>query len=336
MHALIPAGGAGTRLWPLSRRSHPKFLLDLTGCGRTMLQATADRLTPVSESVTVITGTAHAPAVHAQLPDAGLITEPSPRDSMPAIGLGAAVLHVRHGTCTVGSFAADHEIADTAAFHRAVERAQAAAQDGFIATIGITPTEPATGYGYIARGPQLAEGTFRATAFHEKPGPATASRFVSDGYLWNAGMFVTRTDTLLDALAELHPEFHNHLMAIAQAWDTAERDAVLAQHWEQLEKSVIDRAIAEPLAAAGRVAVIPAAMGWSDVGDYATLAALTPHPAHREIASSGTWVHADTPVVVVGVPDAVVVQMDDVILVTTTPAAQQVKDAVAAVEEELR
>src|SRR3954447_16550617 len=147
-HAVVPAGGAGTRLWPLSRAGHPKFLLDLTGSGRTLLQATVDRLLPLTgdRGVVVVTGTRHAEGVAAQLPELGaehVLAEPSPRDSMAAIGLAAAVLLERHGEDVVlGSFAADHVISGTAAFEQTVREGVVAARAGYVVTIGIGASEP--------------------------------------------------------------------------------------------------------------------------------------------------------------------------------------------------
>src|SRR5690349_2699157 len=146
-HAIVPAGGAGTRLWPLSRKGRPKFLLDLTGSGRTLLQQTWDRLAPLTgaDGVTFVTGTAHAAAVAEQLPGLdprNLVAEPSPRDSAAAICLAAAIIGHRHPGAVVGSFAADHVIRDEAAFGAAVAEAVAAAEAGEIVTLGITPDHP--------------------------------------------------------------------------------------------------------------------------------------------------------------------------------------------------
>lgn len=336
MHAIIPAGGAGTRLWPLSRRANPKFLLDLTGAGESLLQATARRLTPVAASVTVVTGRVHEAAVAAQCPAAEIVAEPSPKDSMAAIGLAAAILHARHGDTVVGSFAADHAIADDAAFHNAVRAAIASAESGYVATIGIAPTEPSTAYGYIHASPEPGKGARPALAFVEKPDAATARAYLETGeYLWNAGMFVMRTGVLLGALAEREPDLYRGLTAIAAAWDGRSRHDVLDDVWPGLPALVIDRAVAEPLADEGRVTTVPASMGWSDVGDYAALAEITARPAHLEVDAADTWVHASKPVVVAGVPGAVVVEMDDLIFVTTREA-NGAKAASERIEEQLR
>lgn len=281
-HAIIPAGGAGTRLWPLSRRSHPKFLLDLTGTGRTMLQQTVDRLEALSTSVTVVTGEVHQESVRSQLGAAvEIVAEPSPRDSMAAIGLAAAIVQRRHGPVVVGSFAADHVIADVPAFQAAVREACVGAAAGHIVTIGLTPAFASTGFGYIrVAQPAPVDGAphlCSVSSFTEKPGQELAQRYVDSGeYCWNAGMFVARTDVLLGALARELPELAAGLERIAAAWDTPQRGEVLAQNWPLLTKIAIDHAIAEPCAARGEVACVPAEFGWSDLGGYAALADVLP------------------------------------------------------------
>jgi mannose-1-phosphate guanylyltransferase len=348
-HAVIPAGGAGTRLWPLSRRAEPKFLHDLTGSGRTLLQATWDRLAPLSgpDGVVVVTGGAHADAVRRQLPGltiAGLLVEPSPRDSMAAIGLAAAVLRRRHGDHAVlGSFAADHVISGTEEFAAAVGEAVTAARAGYVVTIGIAPRGPSTAFGYIEVGDELglaaAPDARHAVAFAEKPDAATAQTYLATGrYRWNAGMFVVTAGVLLRHLAAHQPGLHDGLVAIAEAWDTAGRDEVLAARWPTLTRIAIDHAIAEPVAAAGGVAVVPGEFGWDDVGDWASLADLLParDDGARVLGPGGAVLLRGAPgavvvpgggrlVAVVGVPEAVVVDTPDAVLVTTGPHAQQVK-----------
>ncbi len=221
-YSVIPAGGIGSRLWPLSRADAPKFLHDLTGSGSTLLRATWDRLSPLSgaDRIMVVTGRAHRAAVEAQLPDLkdeNVVLESEGKDSSAAIGLAAAILVNREPDVIIGSFAADHVIGDQRGFTRAVTEAVVAADAGYIATIGITPTEPAIGFGYIRCGGSLgiagAPNTVSAESFVEKPDLATAKTYLKDGnFLWNGGMFIARADVLLAQLAESRPELHAGLI----------------------------------------------------------------------------------------------------------------------------
>ena len=345
-HAVIPAGGAGTRLWPLSRASRPKFLLDLTGSGRSLLQDTWDRLLTLvpADRIHVVTGPTHAPLVQEQLPDlTGLFVEPSPRDSMPAIGLAAAVIGRRHPGAIIGSFAADQVVADADAFGASVREAVAVAETGLITTIGIEPRSPSTAFGYIEAGELLdvpdAPSARAVSRFVEKPDEATAADYVRSGsFSWNAGMFVSRTDMLLGHLARLQPHLHAGLERIALAWDTPDRPAELESTWPTLTPVAIDHAIAEPVSIEGGMGVVPGAFGWDDIGDFAALHALD--------QSSGDviWVDSDglaraedgTTIAVVGLRDVVVVRTDDALLVTSLEHAQQVKDVPATLKRQGR
>lgn len=350
-HAVVPAGGAGTRLWPLSRAGRPKFLLDLTGSGRTLLQATIDRLLPLTGpgGVLVVTGAVHADAVRGQLPEVGaddVLPEPSPRDSMAAIGLAAAVLEHRHGgEAVLGSFAADHVITGHDDFARAVREGVAAARAGYVATIGIEATEPSTAFGYVHAGGPLgvadAPSARHVVGFTEKPDAATAAQYLATGeYRWNAGMFLSQAGVLLDHLATQIPALAAGVRRIAAAWDTPARDDELAASWPGLTKIAIDHAIAEPVAAAGGVAVVPGTFGWDDIGDFASLAALLAASGARTLGDDDAVLRVDSDgalvvtggrtVSVVGLPDAVVVDTRDAVLVTTRAHAQQVKAAVDA------
>jgi mannose-1-phosphate guanylyltransferase len=353
--AVVPAGGAGTRLWPLSRAGHPKFLLDLTGSGRSLLQSTVDRLAALTdERVVVVTGVAHAEAVRAQLPSVGaeqVLAEPSPRDSMAAIGLAAAVVELRDPDAVIGSFAADHVIPDQAAFEVVIREAAAVAREGHLVTIGVEPTWPATGFGYIRAGAPLggsAPTALRVVEFVEKPDAERAAQYVASGeYRWNAGMFVVRAATLLDLLAQWHPELAAGLREIAA------EPSRLEALWPGLTKIAIDHAVAEPAADAGRVVVVPAPFAWDDVGDFASLATLLPAsgagdgtPDLRVLGDPGdvTVVDAGGVVVpasgrriaIVGLDDVVVVDTPDALLVTTRARAQDVKLAVDALKAEGR
>jgi mannose-1-phosphate guanylyltransferase len=346
-HAVIPAGGAGTRLWPLSRAAHPKFLLDLTGGGRSLLQQTWDRLSSLADTVVVVTGVGHAKAVAGQLPGlpvADLLAEPSPRDSGAAIGLAAAVIHRRDPDAVIGSFAADHVVRHGDAFRRAVVEAVTTARAGYVVTIGIDPDHASTAFGYIRLGALLdlpgAPSARVVERFVEKPDVDTAVAYLADGrHRWNAGMFVAPAALLLAQLAEHRPALHDGLVEIAAAWDSPRRQDVLERVWPTLEKVAIDYAVAEPAADAGRVAVIPADLGWTDIGDWASLADLLSAAAPVRILgddarvvavdSSGVVVPGgDRLVAVLGLDDVVVVDTPDALLVTTRARAQEVKGVV--------
>ena len=343
--AVIPAGGAGTRLWPLSRSSSPKFLHDMTGAGHSLLQATWDRLEPLcGDHIMVVAGVLHETAVQAQLPGlnpSNLVAEPSPRGSMAAIGLAAAILERRDPDAVIGSFAADHVIGEPEVFAACVREAVAVARAGYVVTIGIEPTFPATGFGYIRVGDRLpiagAPDGRQVRSFVEKPDEATARGFLETGeYFWNAGMFVVGASVLLDLLADFHPELAAGLRDIA-----AEPDR-LATLWPGLTNIAIDHAVAEPAAAVGRVAVVPGPFTWDDVGDFASLGSLLSEAS----ASPGLKVLGDVDLVlakdatgvvvpgsgrtvtVLGLDNIVVVDTPDALLVTTRDRAQDVKSLV--------
>lgn len=355
LYSVIPAGGIGSRLWPLSRADAPKFLHDLTGTGKTLLRGTWERLEPFSggDRIMVVTGRAHRAAVEGQLPelaDHNVVLESEPKDSSAAIGLAAAILNHREPGVIIGSFAADHVITDTAGFGRAVTEAVAAADAGYIAIIGITPTNPAVGFGYIHCGERLSiEGAPSASAvdtFVEKPNFEVAEQYLAAGdYLWNGGMFIARADVLLAQLGESKPELLAGLTELAEDWDTPERGATVDRVWPQLEKIAIDYSVAEPAAAAGRLAVIPGNFDWDDVGDFASigklhsgggssnLAILGENARVLSDASSGVVVsHSGRLISLIGVNDIVVVDTPDALLVTTTANAQRVKSVVDALK----
>ncbi len=342
--AIVPAGGSGTRLWPLSRAGHPKFLHDLTGEGHTLLQGTVARVAPLSgERVVVVTGVAHADAVRAQLPHLRaeqVLAEPSPRDSMAAIAWAAAVIEARDPEAIVGSFAADHVIPDGAAFRGCVREAIDVARDGFLVTIGVEPTFPATSFGYIQMGHRLAghASAARVRQFVEKPDAARAAAYLATGeFRWNAGMFVVRASVLLDLLGQWHPEL------AAGARELAADPSSLPRVWPRLTRIAIDHAVAEPAADIGRVAVVPGSFTWNDIGDFATLRELLPAAdGVAVLGDAGQVVTLDSTglvaarggrtVAVVGLTDIIVVDTGDAVLVTSAAQAQEVKGVVDALK----
>ncbi|PQZ91662.1 mannose-1-phosphate guanylyltransferase [Arthrobacter sp. MYb227] len=355
-HGVIPAGGVGTRLWPLSRAAAPKFLHDLTGSGSTLIRATYERLIPLAgDNITVVTGQAHRAAVLAQLPeltDIDLILEPSPKDSAAAIGLAAAILYRRNPEIIMGSFAADQVIRPESVFQDAVREAIHTAATGKIVTIGIRPTLPSTGFGYIRAGERLSVSgapTARdVIEFVEKPDEDTARGYLADGgYLWNAGMFVAPVSLMLEHLERSEPELHAGLMEIAEAWESGNGEEAMERIWPTLPKTAIDYAVAEPAAAAGDVAVIPGVFDWDDVGDFAAIGRLNPASEETGVTVIGDSksVYADQAsgvvvtdskrvIALVGIHDVVVVDTPDALLVTTKEHAQSVKNTVEKLKSE--
>jgi mannose-1-phosphate guanylyltransferase len=356
LYAVILAGGSGTRLWPLSRAGHPKFLHPLTGTPSTLLQATAERLDGLAttETTMVVTGVAHAAAVARQLPavpEDNILVEPAPRDSCAAIGLAAAVIAEREPTALMGSFASDHLVADVPAFQAVVRAAAEGARAGKLMTIGITPTRAETGYGYLKCGAVSPEGPIRAVEeFAEKPDAARAEAYVrSRGYLWNASMFLWRVDVFLAELARQQPELHAGLRRIAAAWHGPRREDRMGEIWPTLQKISVDYAVMEGAAAAGMVATVPGTFGWNDVGDFHTLGDVLPGDAAGNVvldaddAKGEVILHDSADVVVVsgsrrlvaavGLTDIIIVDTDDALLVCSRGRAQEVKAVVDGLRE---
>lgn len=346
-HAVIPAGGIGSRLWPLSRASAPKFLHDLTGSGQTLLQDTWDRLSPIAGSqIMVVTGASHASAVSEQLPDLqleNLLLEPSPRDSTAAIALAAAVLYRRNPDVIIGSFAADHVIHDTDKFEAAVKEAIEVAKTGRVVTIGVTPTEASTAFGYINTAGEIDgfDSALNVLEFVEKPSIAKAKKYFSKkDFLWNAGMFIAPAKLLLEVLAETEPELQAEIQSLADKAVSGGFDQKSVQQWNRLKKVAIDYSVAEPAAKKGLVACVPASFEWHDVGDFAAIAELQSQGKSGNLAvlgqakvlsdsSSGILVSEnDKLIALIGVEDIIVVDTPDALLVTTKQHAQRVKGLV--------
>ncbi|GAA4207964.1 mannose-1-phosphate guanylyltransferase [Actinocatenispora rupis] len=355
-YAVIPAGGSGTRLWPLSRSGRPKFLHHLTGSDRTLLQATVDRLAPLAtpDRTYVVTGVAHATGVARQLPALpadNILVEPSPRESCAAIGLAAMVIARRDPDAVMGSFAADHLVRQQPLFTAAVRTAIDTAGAGYLTTIGITPTHPETGYGYLRCGGMLGDGPAKLVGeFKEKPSHDVAVGYVESGrYLWNASMFVWKVDVFLAELARQQPELHDGLSRIVARWDTADREDVLGEVWPTLPKISVDYAVMEGAAEAGRVATVPGDFGWNDVGDFHTLGVVLPMDDDGNVVVRGEdrggevlSVDSHDTVVVprsgrlvaaLGVDDLIVVDTADAVLVCPRSRAQDVKKLVDRLRE---
>ena len=351
--AVIPAGGSGTRLWPLSRSARPKFLLPLLGRD-SLLQQTFRRLATltVPQRILVVCGPAHAAAIARQLPDlpsANIIVEPSPNGTGPALALASAIIQRHDPRAIMGSFAADHDVADVDAFTAAVRTAIAAARGGNLVTIGLAPTRAETGYGYIERTDDVVVQTgtgsaYRAARFVEKPDLARAEEYVASGkFLWNAGMFVWRVDALNAELERQQPEICAGVTKIAAAWESREQERVTARTWATLPNITIDHGVMEH---AERVAVVPAEMGWSDVGDWHGLGELIERDAlgnsvrgdllQIDTTNCVIWSESNRMVAMVGLDNIIVVDTEDALLVVDRDKSQEVKKVVDRLKEIMR
>ncbi|HUQ17074.1 MAG TPA: mannose-1-phosphate guanylyltransferase [Candidatus Saccharimonadales bacterium] len=348
LYALILSGGAGTRLWPRSRRKKPKQFLDLVA-GETMLQDTVARISELipMERIFVAAPPEHRALIHEQLPELRndhVVVEPYPRGNAAAIGLSMAALHAFDPDAVVAVLPSDHVITKTAAFRSVLIAATAAAEAGYLVTLGIRPDRADTGFGYIEAGEVLPIDTTlevrRARRFIEKPKREVAERMLAaGGHYWNAGMFVWRVTQILSAYREHLPRTAAAIDALGDAVGTPRYESVLAEVWEETDRTTIDYGIAER---ANNMAVVPADIGWSDVGDWSRLAELRTGGSgswsagdHIEVEGTGSYVFAPgKTVVTIGLSDLVVVETDDVLLVASRDRAAEVKQVVDRLQRE--
>jgi mannose-1-phosphate guanylyltransferase len=341
MYAVIMAGGSGTRLWPLSRRGTPKQLLALTG-ETSLLQQTVARLDPLlrPHDIFVITSQAHVRATQDQLPQLppdNVLGEPLARSTAVAAALATAL--ARRASDEVGVvLPADHFVANDAAFVDGLREAARAAERGYLVTLGVVPTHPATGYGYIKAGAPLhpASATASVERFVEKPDPATAATFLDEGgYLWNAGIFAWRTYAFRQALERFQPELASAVERVESLHRTPGWMADVRDLLEPIDAITIDTGIAEPAAAEGRMAVVPLEAGWSDIGSWSALlealsaatgADLVASGRHLDRGSHRVLVHGgDRLVVTVGLTDVIIVDTPDALLVCHRDRAEEIK-----------
>jgi mannose-1-phosphate guanylyltransferase len=356
-HAVILAGGRGTRFWPRSRTRTPKQLLNITGKD-TMLEQTVDRLRPLipAERIWTVTNAEQAAAVRKQLPPAArkrVLTEPLGRNTAAAIALAA--IHVRHaarGDALMAVLPADHFIAQPEKYRRIVNAAlQAAREQERMVVLGIPPTRPETGFGYVERVSEpIASREFPVFAvrrFTEKPEQALAKEYVWSGnYLWNAGMFFWRVSTFLGNLKKFLPRTHAALDKLAGSIGTRSYEGKLRVIYPKLENISVDYAILEPATrqqGPARVAVIPAEIGWSDIGSWAAVyELLAKQPRENVLSGKGYTLDAEgnflwSPtkfIAAIGVRDLVLVETPDALLTCPRDRAQDVGKIVKWLEEQ--
>ena len=348
-YAAILAGGSGTRLWPLSRSRRPKQLLALLG-DRSLIQATVDRVAPLvpHERILVITEASHAEDLRAQLPELppeNIIVEPMRRGTAAAVGLGATIVRDRDPEATMASLHADHAVVDGDGFRGSLAAAFDLAESGsWLVTLGIKPSSPHTGMGYIEVGAEIGRfggrKAHRAVRFVEKPDVETARRFISEGYLWNPGYFLWRIPVILDAFAQLLPSMHAPLAEVGDALGTRREAAAMEDAYARMPTETIDYGIMER---SDNVATVPSDFGWTDIGSWRELLQMAAKDAdgnvargdHVGIATRRTLVYgADRPVFTVGVEDLIIVDAGDALLVCRPDQAERVKELVEQLQSD--
>ena len=345
-YAVIMAGGAGTRFWPLSRTTRPKQFLALGPDARSLLRATAERVWEVlaPDRTIVVTAESQREQVARELPELSpelILAEPVGRNTAPCIGWAASHIRRHDDSAIMAVLPADHYIDENEAYVDTLRRGIAAATHGDFVTIGIRPTRAETGYGYIEVGAELEPGVFRARRFVEKPNRQRAEQFVaSDSFLWNSGMFFFLASQILDAIDKHLPGLGEALKGFDRAaLEGRESDAV-AETYAELPAVSIDHGIMEKVDA---VSVVPGSFPWSDLGSWTSAWELATQDEQRNVTrddaicidATGNYVHAplEKLVALVGVHDLVVVDTGDALLIIPRDRTQDVREVVATLRE---
>ncbi len=356
--ALVLAGGSGTRLWPMSRKGLPKQLIPLVG-GRGLLELTLDRLDGIVDPGLRYLCAAEQmrPAVRAMgrgVPDGQYIGEPTGRDTLAALTLSAEVIRLRDPEGVIGVFPADHVIEPVEEFRRTLDAGYGLVESDprLLLTFGITPTRPATGYGYLELGRPLAAGARTVARFREKPDAESAGRFLAAGpdrYLWNSGMFVWKASTFLACVRNYQPELAAGISRIAAAWATPRRAQALADVYPGLKRISVDYGVMEPASVDPqvRVAALPMRLDWKDVGSWQSFAEICPTDeagnargaGHQLfVDSKGTMATSSDPehlVAALGCEDLLIVHTPSATLVCRRDRAEDVKKLQERVAREL-
>jgi len=347
VYIVILAGGSGTRFWPLSRAARPKQLISITG-DRTMLQRTVERVLPLKpKRIMIVTNTLQTEETERQvagyhhLLPIDVIAEPAARNTAPAIGLAATIIAAHDPAGVMAVLPADHFIKDEEALRETLMEASHTARNGYLVTLGILPSRPESGYGYIEADMELrGKGPFPVRRFVEKPPLEVAARYLESGnYFWNSGMFIWRADAILSEMAVYLPDMARSLASIAftgDVWELSDLDRQIDTAYRDMETVSIDYGVMEK---SNRVQVVPVEMGWSDVGSWSSLPEVVAPDAsgtvcinaagHVAIDSSDCLIYVDDRVVAtVGVHDLVVVSTPDALLICDRKRAQDVKKVV--------
>ena len=341
-YALIMAGGSGTRLWPLSRQNHPKQSLVLAG-ERTMFQLAVDRLRPLFPMghILVVTRADYAEILGEQVPDLpgeNFIIEPEGRGTAPAIGLGALHIAERDPNAVMAVVTADHFIAKGDDFTRALRAAYAAAGQDHLVTLGIQPSSPSTGFGYIQQGSRVAEesglGVYRLSRFTEKPALEVAQKMLAEGgYSWNSGMFVWKVARIQEEFERQMPAFAAQMAEVRLHLADGYAEA-LRRVWPNVGKQTIDYGVMEGALSA---VVIPVEIGWTDIGSWASMVEVLPPDAdgnsirgeHLCIGTHNTLIVGGRRLIAtIGLEDLVIVDTEDALLVCTKDREQEVREVV--------
>lgn len=345
--ALIMAGGKGERFWPRSRTSCPKQFIDIVGCGRTMIQMTVDRILPMvkTEDIYIVTNESYRALVMEQLPDVpeqNVLCEPVGRNTAPCVGLGAATMLQRGEDAVMMVLAADHLIKFEAGFRQVMREAAEIAEEGSnIVTIGITPSYPETGYGYIKRDLAVRKGSGNAVdCFVEKPDRVKAASYLSSGdYLWNSGIFVWKASTVMACMEKYLPDIYDGLQKISQSIGTPEETQTLREVFSAMPSESLDYGIMEK---AQDIYVIPGQFGWDDVGSWMAVERVRPVDENGNVFA-GNVVAVDTRnciieaqdklIAAVGLNDIIVVDTADVTLISDKDNVGKIKSVLAELRE---
>ena len=346
-YAIIMAGGGGTRLWPLSRKKMPKQMLRL-GNDDTLFQMAVKRLIGVfpSDRIIIVTARDQFVALNAQYPDipeSNYILEPLPRGTASVVGLAAVALKKRDPQAVMAVLTADHIIKDVPLFQKILSDAYSIANDGYLVTLGIDPTYPSTGYGYIKCGKSLEQYTgvdvFEVDQFVEKPNFDNAKRMLSSGnYDWNSGMFIWRVDRILSEFERQMPTLSEKLVNVYNAWSETDQEDVLNNIWPTIQPETIDYGIMEN---ATDVAVIEAKnLGWNDVGSWDSIFDVLEADENDNVVMGANHIHIDTSaslihsenlhklIATIDVKNLIVIDTDNALLISSREGAQKVRQLV--------